>query len=208
MTAVPASSPWRQTTRLVVAGLVTGTVLGFAPVAHAAPAPTGFRCGFSSVTDPTTGNTQVGEVDATLVLTDDTDPARTYTGYVTCTIQTGINDTHAEADAAAVTGISGPGPLAAVAGTVTYAVADHENVYLCTEVVTDGGTVYWDALNEVWSSDPDVGCDNPAYPEPQPDPLPDWDLMICPILAIVFPPEGDVTVPVLGKVWDCPPYDW
>ncbi len=145
--------------KLAVTGLVTGIVLAFAPAAYAAPDPTGFTCGFASVSDPQVEGSQTGEIDATLVLTDDTDPTVTYTGYVKCTIQTGTNDTHAEVDAAVLQGNWGPGPIAAAAGTFTYEVGSaDEDVYICTEVVTNGGTLYWDAVNEVWSISNTVGC--------------------------------------------------
>lgn len=194
--------------KLAVACLAAGAVLSSAPAAHAAPDPAGSLCAMDSLTDPQVEGSRTGEVSAWLLLTDDTDRARTYTGYVACTVQAGTNATHAGADGGVVRGNSGPGPLAVVAGTVTYEVGADENVYLCTEVVTNRGTVYWDAQTRRWSTNPNVGCElfSTQYePEPMPDGI---DPLVCPVFAEVFVPEGDIMFPdPIGKVWDCPPYD-
>ena len=192
--------------KLLIAGLVAGTALTFAPAAYAAPDPSGILCGFSSTTDPQVEGSQTGEVDAgPILLGDDTDPTVVYSGSVTCTIQVNAA-THAGADACAVTGPNGTAVIAA-AGTCTYATTSGDNVYLCTQVNIDGGpTLYFADSNDPlvegeWSTDPNSACGLATSVDPGPiggelDPL------LCPILAILFPPEGDIL-----NIWDCPPYN-
>jgi hypothetical protein len=192
--------------KLVVAGLAAGTVFAFAPVAHAAADPQGLLCGFSSVTDPSIEGSQTGEIDGgPLVLGTD---GGVYTGSLTCTIQTGTNDTHAEADAGSITGPTTTGVVAA-GGTVTYEVGTDEDVWLCTSVNIEGqGTLYYDETTGTWGV-PAGACAH-AISARAPDTGEQEELLdtiISPILSIVFPPEGDVVLPVVGKIWDCPPYD-
>ena len=101
--------------------------------AHAAPEPVGAVCGLISVSDPD------------------------LPGH-----QTGIDDTHAGADAAVVTGPDSVAVVAA-AGAVTYPAAAGEAVWLCTSVNIVGyGTLYRDAPNDTWSTSPFVECDRVA----------------------------------------------
>ena len=177
------------------------------PCTRSAPAPYGFLCGFSSVSDPQVEGSQTGEVDGgPLVLGDAYDPAVFYTGSITCTIQVN-QSTHAGADACAVTGPTTP-VAGEVAGTCTYASATGDNVYLCTEVdIVNGPTLYWDSVNDVWSTEPNVGCslDITVEPGEEGGPIHELELLIdsiiCPVLATLLPPQGDIP-----GLWDCPPY--
>src|SRR3712207_4696802 len=147
-----------------MAGLVAGTMLSFAPVAYAAPSPSGILCGFSSATDPQVEGSQTGEVDAgPLFWTDDTDPTlvASSSGSITCTIQ--VNEgTHAGADACAVTGPETP-VVGAAAGTCTYAAGPDDNVYLCTQATVNGQTLYYNSSNDPlvegdWSTSNTASC--------------------------------------------------
>jgi hypothetical protein len=192
--------------KFAIAGLAAGTVLAFAPAAHAAADPQGLLCGFSSVTDPSIEGSQTGEIDGgPLVLGTD---GGVYTGSLTCTIQTGTNDTHAEADAGSITGPTTTGVVAA-GGTVTYEVGADEDVWLCTSVNVQGqGTLYYDETTGTWGGSSGACALAISAETPETGPIgSELDPILCPILSIVFPPEGDVVLPVLGKIWDCPPYD-
>lgn len=76
-------------------------------------------------------------------------------------------------------------------------------VNLCTELRVAGEPpLYWDDDAEDWSGDPDVACYIPPDGGPDPEPIERLlDQLVCPVLALVYPPEGDIP-----GVWDCPPY--
>jgi hypothetical protein len=181
--------------KILVAGLGVGTMLTFAPAANAAPE--GRRCGFSTLTDPQIEGSQSGQINAGPLVLDTTNP--TASGFITCTIQVGTNDTHAEADAAKISGTTSTG-VAALAGSVTYEVGTDEDVWICTEVHAGATVYYWDAASASWSTTGGT-CDLSTSIETPPVGG-EIDFLICPILAIVFPPEGDVL-----NIWDCPPYN-
>ena len=197
--------------RIAFAGLLVAVSMGSPlPAAHATPDPGfGQLCGFTSLTDPLGEGAQTGEVDGgPLFLSDDTDLLASYSGRLVCTIQVDA-PTHAGADACSVTGAVLGNPVFA-AGTCTYSYGTGSNVYLCTQVDIDGGpTLYFDDSNDPltdgsWSTDPwSARCmlatsfstgDGPAAEEA--------DAVVCPVLATMLPPEGDI-----AGVWDCPPYD-
>jgi hypothetical protein len=77
--------------------------------------------------------------------------------------------------------------------------------------VVDGTHLYFNdpndpTVNGSFDTTPNVDCGLAAREDGQT--TGDFiDTIICPVLALVFPPEGDVFLPSIGKVWDCPPYD-
>jgi hypothetical protein len=179
--------------------------------ASAAPAPlTGVGCGTSYADDPATPGGSVGELDGgPLVLVAD-DPAVPVRGSVTCTLQTGA--THGGAPLAAATSATTTGVVVLPATPVAFTADPLDTVYLCTRVDVEGGAVWYsDEEAGEWSTDPDVPCAPLGVDEvcPTADPTArcsPWspvliDSITCPILALVFPPWGDVP-----DVWDCPPY--
>lgn len=215
----------------VVAGGLSLTAA--APAQAQAPEgpATGILCGFGSVTDPTieNGEVQTGEIDGGPLVA--TAPGATIS--MTCTIQVGAaNSTHAGANSA-VAGSSPSVQATAVPPTlVSYLSPEGQPVYMCTEATVNGVTYYYDSVSEPggWSLSSSVGCSEAISQEIFPGPLgPVLDILfpildgvfttvdgilhdlfvntidpvICPILAGIFPPEGDI--PDLG--WDCPPYN-
>ena len=214
----------RRTTTAALLALVAGGLhLGYVVPAHATPV--GRLCSFWSVTDPTVegGQTQTGEINAGPV-TDDTQVGATIT--VTCTIQVGAaNSTHADTDAVACAS-TGTGAVS-VACQASYVSPEGQPVYLCTEVTVHGTTTYYrDSVAGTWSSSPSVSCEDAAMQQihtktlsdliPQLAPVVDQlaqqvlsevvQPTICPVLAVLFPPEGDVVLlPAHGTIWDCDP---
>jgi hypothetical protein len=193
--------------------------LGSIPAASAAPSTTGvdgFLCGFGSVPNPgTEPGTQTGQVTAGPAFIDDgATPPGVHSGNFICTIQVGLaNSQHTGTDAAVVEGPTTTAVIAAQ-GQVTYTAALTDPVYLCTEIVVDGTHLYFNDPNDptvngsfdtsntvrcgLNNSDTPSECDFWCY----------IDTIICPVLALVFPPEGDIVLPdPIGKIWDCPPYD-
>ena len=185
----------------------------------ASATPIGRLCSFLSITDLTVegGQRQTGQTNGGPV-TDDTSVGATIT--LTCTIQVGAaNNTHAGADAVALSN-TGTG-AALLAGQMSYVSPEGQPVYLCTQVSVNGTTYYWDAsatgvhpnLPGNWSSTGGL-CNEAIRQEIFPGPFAPLldivdpiltgivDPVVCPVLAVLFPPEGDIT-----GVWDCPPYD-
>jgi hypothetical protein len=182
-----------------------GLVSFATPALADAPLADGVLCALASVTDPTAPlGTQVGVLTggpAVLTLQDGTTPED---GTLTCRIQT---------DVASHTGygpeIDGHGTGLLTAGPAVVSYYQGSNVFLCAEFTddSDGVTYYWDAVALRWSTDMTVRCDW-AYGSYTPKPAETLvDSIICPVLALAFPPEGDVTLRApVGTVWDCPPY--
>ena len=192
----------------LVAVVAGGLNLAF--VAPASATPAGRLCSFTSITDPTVegGGTQTGQINAGPI-TDDTQVGATIT--VTCTIQVGAaNSTHAGADAVALSN-TGTGAVS-LAGQANYLSPEGQPVYLCTEVTVNGTTYYRDSVNATWGT-AGSPCAEAISQEIFPGPLAPVidainqvlidvvDPAICPVLATLFPPEGDVP-----PLWDCPPY--
>ena len=211
----------------VIAVVAGGLNLAF--IAPASATPAGRLCSFTSVTDPTVenGQTQAGQINGGPV-TDDTQAGATIT--LTCTIQVGAaNSTHAGADAVSLSG-TGTG-AASVAGQASYVSPEGQPVYLCTEVSVNGTVYYRDSVLATWSASASAACGEAISQEIFPGPLgPVLDILfpildgafetlnnlerdvtdpiICPILAGIFPPEGDIVLPdPIGKIFDCFPYD-
>ena len=188
--------------KLFAAALAGGTALSFASVAEAAPPTTNVRrCSFASVSDPQVEGSQTGEVNGGPILIGD------QTGHLICTIQVNA-PTHAGADSCSVTGPESTGAVAA-AGTCTYATADDDNVYLCTEVNIGGVSWYLDDSANTpgvgtWSASADVACGLATnFKTPNGEEI---DPLICPYLDDFFP-GGDIVLPdPIGLFWDCPPY--
>ena len=82
-----------------------------------------------------------------------------------------------------------------------------QNVFLCSEFHDDasGVTYYWDGDLSEWSTLSTVHCEISITGDDGSGPS-DLEILIgsivCPVLKLVFPPEGDV----LSGTWDCPPY--
>ena len=166
--------------------------------------PSGVLCGFTSVTDPTVenGQTQTGEIDGGPV-GDPSKPAATVT--LTCTIQVGAaNGTHAGADAVSLSG-TGTG-VATVGGAATYISPEGQPVFMCSQVTVNGTTYYWDDAAGDWSFSSSAPCSEAIQQEIFPGPLAPVIDLLCPILALIFPPEGDIVLPSpIGTLIDCPP---
>lgn len=176
--------------------------------------PEGMLCGFSSLPEPTQDEgTVLAEVDGGPVAVADLADlvANPATVTLTCTIQVGAeNMTHAGADAASVS-VSGNTVAVLPPTLVSYREAPDRSFTICTQVtVTDarGDThdFYWDGDAEEFSSSPDVYCWllGPAEFFPQVGTI-SPDEVLCPVLAVGFPPQGDVYAGDIF-VWDCPPY--
>ncbi|MDQ1712228.1 MAG: hypothetical protein QOE45_1678, partial [Frankiaceae bacterium] len=158
--------------------------------------------------------TQTGQVTAGPAFIDDgaTPPGVTHSGNFICTIQVGLtNSQHTGTDAAVVEGPTTPLVIAAQ-GQVTYTAGLLDPVYLCTEIVVDGTHLYFNDPNDPtangnFDTTPNVDCGLATSEDSQT--IGEFiDSIICPFLALVFPPEGDIVLPdPIGKVWDCPPYD-
>jgi len=202
--ATPLSAHAETTTYAVTQELATtgGTPFG----------ATGLTCGMVAVTDPTAEpGTVTGEVHGGPVASSM--PVNAVT--IECSVQ--VNSPFhrfgtAEDDNDAAQG----GPVADVLPPtlVSFTAAGGDIVYLCTEWHEGDTRWYYDDLNAggigAFITTPDEAHCTIATSLPVPETGPvghELDPLLCPVLAIVFPPEGDVVLPVAGKVWDCPPYD-
>ena len=211
----------------LVAAVVGGTSFAFVAPAQAQSEPVGRRCEFSSVTDPTVenGGTQIGYIRGGPIGQPDNPTASV---EIICTIQVGSNIHNSTSnDTYRCTDGPSMGTDTTFCGPVIYPSPPDQPVYLCTEVRISGKeTFYWNAINPTptppapsgsWSHDPNSFCNEAIRQEILPGPLgPVLDLIfntvndilidevdprICPILAVIFPPEGDIP-----PLWDCPPY--
>lgn len=145
--------------------LAVAAAVSVPAAAHATPG-TSMTCGFASIADPT-GEAQTGEVDSGPIVLGDA----TAWGSVTCTLQTGANWLHSDADAAFATSAVTPGVAMLAPTLVTYPLAEGESIYLCTRVdIAGGATYYWESSHWYWpndgeagrwSTDPDAHCDPP-----------------------------------------------
>lgn len=183
----------------LLASSMTGT-------AAAAVEPEGVLCGYSSLTHPSSYDTQYAEVDAgPLTLVDHADPSAVVWGSVTCTVQFEERHGTTANDQASLTGSVTPG-VVHVAGTVAFRYTDFETVYVCTRVdVLDGPPLYWDEETDGWSTSDTAACASNVYDPDDPhagDEIgPLVDSVVCEAFEVVFPPEGDI-----DGIWDCPPY--
>lgn len=193
---------------VVTACALAATVPGVAGATLNDPSP-GSLCSLSTVTDVTGSSFALtGEVSAgPIMLTDDTDPTIVYSGYIGCSIQLGVNNTHADQ---AVLRINGPITPAAVAlepTQVTFDASSNDTVYLCTRIVVVGGpTIYWNDAddgfgNGGWSTSSTSRCRmaiSATAPEEVAAAQNDLDPFVCPVLE---------TLPALGikppSLWGC-----
>lgn len=193
---------------LVLAALVAafGPVIANVPAHAAVDQPVGAGCRFERATEPAADTgMRTGELSGgPLVLVDSTThlPGA---GTLTCRVQANVGD-HTGTGGAS---ISAHGRLVVLTPPVqvTIVATYADNVYVCTAFTddSDGTTYYFDDEAQRWSTDPGVACDLviEATPDDEPGPFQQRvDAIVCPLLAVVFPPEGDV-----AAVWDCPPYD-
>lgn len=143
----------------------TAAALAVATAQFAAPAsadPTGFLCGFVSTYDNLgEPNAQVGELDGGPVSSADTgtppgDPTASVT--IICTIQVGpTGATHAGPDAVSAQS-SGTGVAVLAPTAITYQVAEGQDVYLCSQVVVNGVSYYWDDVPGAFSASNAATC--------------------------------------------------
>lgn len=190
---------------LALAGLASTAAVP--PALADIPAQTpGLLCQFATFMDPTAApGTQVGELSGGPALLTEQDGVTPESGTLTCRIQ--LDEATHAGTGPSVSG-HGTGVVTAGPGTVTWVEPPFTNVHLCTEFTDDSDAVtyYWDDSVGAWSTDINSRCD--GFQDPPRDPEPDTllDAIVCPVLAQAFPPEGDVVLPVVGPVWDCPPY--
>jgi hypothetical protein len=200
----------------LVATTLAGSFTGTAVAGPEAPGPTGFVCGYSSLTNPNAeAHTQTAVVDGGAVVVVD-EANNPQSGTLTCTIQVGANSTHAGADApGGKVSSSGTGVVVIPPTVVSYTATPEQAVYVCTQFTyTGGGTVYYDADGDDgstdaghWSADADSACGpfNVSPAPGEPGPVEDLVLLIdaiaCPVLKELLPPDGDV-----AGIWECPPY--
>jgi hypothetical protein len=195
---------------LLACALVALTV----PAAPATAAPgLSSPCGYVFAADPgdPTGRRNTGVLHGGPALLDD---AAVRTGRLACSIQLDLS-WHGAPDAARAVSPTSAG-VAVLPPTPFELDLDpgtYQAVYLCDEVQVDGvGTFYWHAYDSVWTTDSAAPCLG-AVTHPYEDPVDvPWEVidppqgeqvdpLVCPVLAQVFPPHGDVP-----DVWDCPPY--
>jgi hypothetical protein len=198
-------------TAVGIAALAVTALLPAAPAA--ASEPWGEHCGFSAVTDHTRDDgTLIVEIDGGPVFFGSDAAGLARSGTLTCTLVEGLNHDspvlHTERSALT------PGAAAIAPTVVSVRPSDPVGwVYVCTSVdVVGEPTRYWDPEggglgNGRWTTDPGASC-GPIFgwpstdlPGDEPDPESLLDGLVCPALALLFPPEGDVT-----GIWDCPPY--
>jgi hypothetical protein len=205
---------------IAIPALVLGAIVasfGSIPAASAAPNGTGldgFVCGLAGVVNPGASlYTETGQVTAGPAFIDDgANPPGVHSGNFICTVQTGAaNSTHAGVDAAVVEGPTTTAVIAAQGQVFYFMTTPLDDVYVCTEIVVDGTHLYFDdphdrAVTGSFDTSPNVDCGAAARADGSTvgELL---DSLVCPVLDRVLPPQGDVVLPVLGKVWDCPPYD-
>ena len=176
--------------------------------------PSGFLCGFSSISNPTAEpGTQTGEIDGGPLVIVDAE-GNTGEGTLTCTIQ--VNQgTHA-GTGVSVSGQSTNSVVVIPPSVVSYQAGEEDVVFLCTEFDpgAPGGndSLYFHSSNDPaveghWSLDPTSACAQATSAgggdifDPIEPVILLLDTIICIPLAILFPPEGDIP-----NVWDCPPY--
>lgn len=190
---------------LVVAALAAAALVPVVP-AHATVDPSGLLCEFPL---PTFEGDLLTVSAGPLTLVDEAGPGPV-SGRVTCTVQSGYQ--HADPDLGAATSDTMTG--AVVLPPTQVGVAWMEVMHLCTQVDVDGGpTLYYDSWEGEWSTSALAPCE---YYGPCPTSGSCGgggdcselliDCLVCPVLLVAFPPDGDIVLPVVGPFWDCPPY--
>jgi hypothetical protein len=167
----------------------------------------GLICQFASVEDPTAEpGTQSGQLSGgPVVLLDGANAPES--GTLTCSIQ--VDNPIPGGSGPSVSGHS-TGVFTAGPAVVNYVAPATSNVYLCSSFTDDSDslTYYFQEATGTWTTtaaDAPCGLAEGSNDPSETDIL--IDSIVCPVLAIVFPPTGDVVLPdPIGKVWDCPPY--
>jgi hypothetical protein len=188
-------------TRPALLAVVAALALSAPPAGAVTPRyPWGALCGTVLLEDPQVEYGYSGVVlGGPVTLDGDTAAAVP----ITCTIQVNA-PTHGGADGCSVSGTN------VAFGFCTVALFDDfDNVYVCTSAeLPNGTTVYFDEPSNPlargeWSTSTSARCGLATMVYgPCPDvPCDDVLRAVCPILAAVSPPEGDVS-----PVVDCPPY--
>jgi hypothetical protein len=203
--------------QLALAATVAASLTVATPAAHAAVVREG--CGFDSLAQETlTGGQDTFTGAAFGYAVFDDQGSHTLRCYVTV-----------DGSEQASTPTGSGSVVVTTQGQVTYTAPGGSSVEICTEIdgttVTceDGGTEIDLCFYAVPDSWPLSDCPPYIWPFPIPPIVGDalgpvlqqLDTVVCPILASLAPgipgvvdiaPEGDVTLAVLGPVWDCPPY--
>ena len=181
------------------------------PARADAPITNGLICSFATIIDPTAEEgVQSGQLEGGPVLfTTGTSGNEPQQGTLVCRIQ--VEDAFtADHDGGSGPTVSGHTNAAGVAVAVPQIISIQrtgtQNVFLCSEFVDDasGITYYWDDDLSEWSTLSTVHCGLSVTGDDGSGPS-DLEILIdsiiCPVLALVFPPEGDIP-----GIWDCPPY--
>jgi hypothetical protein len=190
---------------LAVTTLALATALPAAPAAAADPA--GVRCGLSTWTNPFDPDRTWGEFDAGPLVLDADPAAQPVRGSVTCTLVDGFH--HDSPVLASATSRTTPGVVALEPTFASFHWSETAILSVCTSVDVAGrDRLHHDPTlgdDGGWTADATARC-QPVFGPAEPLPLVDdvWlllDSIVCPALAVAFPPQGDVP-----GVWDCPPY--
>ena len=142
----------------LVAAAATAIALAVTPAAHAHPPLTSSPlCEEQSVWDPQVEGSRSAVVHGGPIVIGN------QMGFLACTVQVNAS-THAGADACRVRGPMTYGSVSA-SGTCTYASAENDNIYICTEVtITWPYEIwYWHATNSsplsgFWSTSSSSSC--------------------------------------------------
>jgi hypothetical protein len=206
--------------RTRIAVLAVAAMLPFGPAAQAGPeadGPGGPRCSLAATINPNAAaNTQTGTISGTVYAFNEANIPQS--GTLTCTVQVGLNTTHASADApGGKVSASGSGAVTIPPSLVSYTARPYDDVWLCAQFTyTGGGTVYWhndnddDPTTETghWTADANSACqlgvrvNKPDEPPFVREVIEVVEGPLCRVLKLVLPPDGDV-----ARVWDCPPYN-
>ena len=198
--------------RLLRPAFVAVTVAVLVPLAPSpagAAEPFGLPCGYTIV-DHLDGDEHTAELNGGPIVLGRDAAGLPVSGSVTCSLH--VNGSlHSDPAAASATSEVTPGVVLLAPTPVSFTAGVADTVEVCTRVdVAGGGTYYWnpDLTGQSpgsWSTDPDSSCagfrggSNPLWIlDPVFEAL---DALICPVLALAFPPHGDV-----AGIWDCPPY--
>lgn len=175
---------------LVAAGL------NLVPAGAADAQAVGFLCGFTSVGSNTL-------IDGGPLVADE----RTgVTISMTCTLQHGANSTHAGADTASASSLFLPQAVVLPPTFVTFRPPAGAPIFICTQMKINSTTYYHDDSTSSWSTSTSVPCKpyrlgGDIGEEVDRILVEEVDPVLCPVLSLVFPPEGDIPL-----LWDCPPY--
>jgi len=190
--------------RLALLAAAVAVAAANGPAAAAPPELQGLTCGYTFASTPAGW---AGEIDGGPIAAVSADVASL---TLTCSIVAGPSYGHGDAP---VVTASASGSQAAVLPPTPFAgPLPGRTLGMCTRVsltMRDGTTheLYYDADREEFTTDPGVSCatvEQPCSSTQRCSPIQEPELVdpiVCPILAVVLPPDGDV-----DGVWNCPPY--